>query len=92
MIVLSGSDDRSVPAHNVEAIFKIYEALGLNGDDGSVGQNLKHVDTGSTGHNFLSSFPETMLSFIYGALGYNPIHSATSSTDNDPDEVLGTFT
>ena len=35
VIVLSGSNDASVPAKNVEGIFEIYKELGLNGDDGA---------------------------------------------------------
>ena len=91
MIVLSGSDDGSVPPHNVEAIFKIYDTLGLNGADGTDGQNLMHVDTGASGHSFSSAYPEIMLSFLYEALGYNDIIPATSSTNNDNDGVLGTY-
>ena len=49
----------------------------MDGDDESVWQNLKHVDTGATGHSFLDTFPETMLDFIYDVLGYGQIHSAT---------------
>lgn len=33
-----------------------------------------------------------MLSFIYDALNYDPIYTATSSTDDDPDGTLGTYT
>ena len=49
-------------------------ANGLNSAEGA-GQNLKHVETGRTGHNFLDTFPEIMLSFIYDTLGYTPIVS-----------------
>ena len=92
VIVLSGENDASVPAVNVEGIFEIYSELGLNGDEKSDGQNLKHVNTGQTGHDFSDTYPETMLSFIYNKLGYTEIVHATSSTDNDRDGVLGTFT
>ena len=43
VILISADDDGSVPDKNVWGIFDIYSALGMNGEDGSEGQNLKHV-------------------------------------------------
>ena len=91
VILLSASDDRSVPAKNVEGIFEIYSELGLNGSDDTEGQNLKLIDTGDSGHTFLEDYPETILSFLYGVLEYTPIVPATSSTSDDSEGVLGTY-
>ena len=71
VILLSADDDGSVPDKNVWGIFDIYEGLGMIGADGVDGQNLKHVQTGSTGHRFEDTYPQTMLSFLYDTLGYD---------------------
>ena len=92
VVLQTASNDATVPAKNVRGIFKIFAELGLNGQDGTEGQNLKLIDTGDSGHKFLEEYPETMLSFLYDTLGYTPIVSATSSTSDDEDGVLGTFT
>ena len=91
VILMSASDDGSVPAKNVEGIFEIYSELGLNGSDDTDGQNLKYIDTGATGHKFYEDYPETILSFLYDVLEYTPIVPATSSTSDDSEGVLGTY-
>ena len=85
VILLSADDDGSVPDKNVWGIFDIYEGLGMIGTDGADGQNLKHVQTGSTGHRFEDTYPQTMLSFLYDTLGYDEIQPSVDSAS------LGTY-
>ena len=91
VIVVSASDDRSVPDKNQWGIYDIFSELGMDGDDSSTTQNLKHVQTGATGHRFENTYPELMIGFLYDTLGYDSIVEG-QDVRQDRDEALGTFT
>ena len=91
VIVVSASDDRSVPDKNQWGIYDIFDELGLDGDDTSSTQNLKHVQTGATGHRFEDTYPELMIDFLYDTLGYDSIVEG-QDVRFDRDEAFGTFT
>ena len=60
--LISGEDDKSVPAKNIDAIERIMKNFTTG--------HLYHNNTGKTGHNFERHFPAMMLKFIYENLGY----------------------
>ena len=91
VIVLSSSNDASVPDKNQWGIYDTFSELGMDGTDGSSSQNLKHLQTGATGHNFEDYYPEEMISFLYDTLGYGSLEEG-GDTRRDEDEALGTYT
>lgn len=62
MFLISGEDDRSVPAKNIEASDNIFRHFNTG--------YLSYYNSGATGHNFGTDSPAMMLEFLYETLGY----------------------
>ena len=69
VIIISSSNDRTVPPTSQLSQFRTFVELGMNGDEGDPNQRLK-LYSDDEGHNFRYEYSKEILDFLWDKLDY----------------------